>query len=99
MCRRCGIADTFWTRFRGLMGRRQLDADEGLFFRPGGSVHTMFMRFPIDVVFLDGDLRVLKVVPSLKPWRGAGARGARATLELASGTATVGVGERLVFDD
>jgi uncharacterized protein len=99
VCRECGIADTFWTRFRGLMGRRSLRAGEGLFLRPGGSVHTMFMRFPIDVVFLDDELRVLKVVPALRPWRAAGARRARAVIELAPGTASVGVGERLVLDD
>jgi uncharacterized membrane protein (UPF0127 family) len=99
VCRRCQIADTFWTRFLGLMGRRALGAEEGLFLSPGGSVHTMFMRFPIDVVFLDDELRVLKVVTALRPWRLAGARRARAVVELESGTASVGVGERLVFDE
>jgi uncharacterized protein len=43
------------------------------------------MRFPIDVVFLDRELRVLKVVPRLSPWRFASGRGARAVLELAAG--------------
>src|SRR5262245_24284602 len=98
VCSRCEIADTFWTRFLGLLGRKSLDEGEGILFRPSGSVHTMFMRFDIDVVFLDRDLRVLKVVRSLRPWRVAGARGAKAAVELGSGTARVAVGERLLLD-
>jgi uncharacterized protein len=57
------------------------------------------MRFPIDVVFLDRELRVLKVVPSLAPWRMASGRGARAVLELAAGECErrgVEPGDRLV---
>jgi uncharacterized membrane protein (UPF0127 family) len=72
---------------RGLLGRQSLPAGEGLLLTPAPSVHTAFMRFPIDVVFLDRDLQVLKLVQGLTPWRIASARRARATLELAAGEA------------
>ena len=100
VCARCAVADTAWTRLRGLVGRDALGPDEGMLIRPAGSVHTFFMRFPIDVVFLDRDSTVLKVVPGLAPWRTAGARRAKAVLELAPGAAARGgfaPGLRLVF--
>jgi uncharacterized membrane protein (UPF0127 family) len=87
VCERCLLADSFWTRFRGLMGRRELPDGEGMLFRPGGSVHMFFMRIPLDVVFCDRELRVVGVAHGLRPWRVAGARGAKVTLELAAGEA------------
>jgi uncharacterized membrane protein (UPF0127 family) len=72
---------------RGLLGRSELPVGEGLFLKPCGSVHMFFMRFPIDVVFLDRELSVVGVVPELPPWRMAGRRGAKVTLELAAGEA------------
>jgi uncharacterized membrane protein (UPF0127 family) len=72
---------------RGLLGRTGLESGEGLLLRPCGSVHTLFMRFAIDVVFCDRDLAVLAVRPDVRPWRTAGARGAKVTLELAAGEA------------
>jgi uncharacterized protein len=98
LCERCLVASSFRTRLRGLVGRRQLPETEGLLIRPAGSVHTFFMRFPIDVVFLDRDDSVLKVVPSLQPRRLAGARRARRALELTAGAcarAGLAVGESL----
>jgi uncharacterized protein len=85
VCMRCRVADRPLARMRGLLGRRDLPRGEGVLLRPAASVHTWFMQFPIDVVFLDGELRVLKVVPRLGPWRVASGRGARAVLELAAG--------------
>jgi uncharacterized protein len=99
VCANCEVADSFWTKFRGLMGRASLPADEGMLFRPAGSIHMFFMRFPIDVVFCDGDLRVVKVVRDLKPWRIAGARGANVTIELAVGAASgLEPGDQLQLD-
>ena len=72
---------------RGLLGRGGLERGEGLLLKPCGSVHTLFMRFPIDVVFLDRELSVLAVRPAVPPWRTAGARGAKVALELAAGEA------------
>jgi uncharacterized membrane protein (UPF0127 family) len=72
---------------RGLLGRSGLEAGEGLLLKPCGSVHTFFMRFPIDVVFLDRELSVVAVRPEVPPWRTAAARGAKVSLELAAGEA------------
>ncbi|HET8537496.1 MAG TPA: DUF192 domain-containing protein [Solirubrobacteraceae bacterium] len=100
-CERCAIADSPRSRMRGLLGRSGMDADEGLLIRPTNSVHMFFMRFAIDVVFLDRDLAVKKIVGTLRPWRMAGCRGARAALELPAGSAAlrgIAVGERLVLE-
>src|SRR5437763_16535808 len=78
---RCFVADKPWSRMRGLLGRSQLPVGEGLFLKPCGSVHMFFMRFPIDVVFLDRELSVVGVVSCLRPWRMAGRRGAMSALE------------------
>jgi uncharacterized membrane protein (UPF0127 family) len=81
------LADRPHTRLRGLMGRRALPADGGLLIKPAPSIHTFFMRFAIDAVFLDRELRVVGIEPGLRPWRIAGRRGARAVLELPAGSA------------
>ena len=102
LCEECVVADNPFARLRGLLGRRRLATGEGLLLRPSPSIHTWFMRFAIDVVFLDPELRVLRVAHAVKPWRFAGCRGARAVLELASGEATargVVVGDRLELRD
>ncbi|HKD33386.1 MAG TPA: DUF192 domain-containing protein [Gaiellaceae bacterium] len=99
VCGSCALADRPWSRLRGLLGRHGLEPDEGLLLRPVGSIHTMFMRFAIDAVFVDRDYVVLKVVQDLRPWRFAGARRAKAVLELPAGAAVrtpVAVGETLV---
>jgi uncharacterized membrane protein (UPF0127 family) len=85
VCERCVDAASPLRRVKGLLARRSLAHDEGILLRPASSVHTFFMRFPIDVVFLDADGRVLKVAAGLRPWRVAGCRGARAVLELSAG--------------
>ena len=81
--RRCSVADSPLPRLKGLLGRSGLDGGEGLLIRPTSAVHTWFMRFPIDVVFLDGELRVLRIVSGLKPWRAAARRRAKVVLERA----------------
>jgi uncharacterized protein len=86
---------------RGLLGRRNLPPGEGILLKPASSVHMAFMRFAIDAVFLDRDLRVVKIATDLKPWRAAGARGAKSCLEIAAGEAAsreLTVGDRLVVD-
>ena len=98
VCERCLVADSPWARMRGLLGRRGLESGEGLLLRPTGSVHTFFMRFPIDVVFLSRDGEVLKIAQALSPWHTAGARRAKVALELAAGDAErrgIRVGSRL----
>ena len=96
LCERCELAVNPWTRFRGLLGRASLAHDEGMLFRPAGSIHMFFMRFAIDAVFCDADMRVVKVVRDLQPWRTAAARGAKVVVELAAGAATgVEAGDQL----
>jgi uncharacterized protein len=82
---RARVASTFLARFRGLMGVAELPTETGVLFPRTSSVHTHFMRFPIDVVFLDESRRVLAVRHSLRPWRLAGAKRASSVLELAAG--------------
>jgi uncharacterized protein len=94
----CEIAERYHERLVGLLGRRSLPAGEGLLIRPASSVHTLFMRFPIDVVFLDRDGVVVGIRHNVAPWRAAFARRAHSTLELAAGEAGragVEVGDRL----
>jgi uncharacterized protein len=87
VCSRLSVADNARTRMKGLLGRQSLGPGEGLLLKPAGSVHTACMRFPIDVIFLDRRMRVLRVEPSVVPWRLKGTRGARAVLEMAAGAA------------
>ena len=87
LCERCVVADTLFRRLRGLLGRRSLAPGDGIVLRPGWSVHTAFLLFPIDVAFVDPDQVVLKVVQNLKPFRASLCRGARDVVELAAGEA------------
>jgi uncharacterized membrane protein (UPF0127 family) len=87
VCERCLVADRPLTRMRGLLGRTELPRGEGILLRPCGSIHTFFMRFSIDAVFVDRDGKVVGVERELKPWRTARHRGAKAVLELAAGAA------------
>jgi uncharacterized membrane protein (UPF0127 family) len=100
MCERCVVADSPTSRARGLLGRGSLGGGEGLLLRPASSIHTWFMRFPIDAVFLAEDGQVVRVSDDLRPWRFAGRRGARAVLELPSGECErrgLRAGDRLVL--
>jgi uncharacterized membrane protein (UPF0127 family) len=102
VCGECAVADTFATRLRGLLGRPSLPHGEGVLLRPAGSIHTWFMRFPIDAVFLDRELRVMRIASELGPWRTARRKHARAVLELAAGEAErrhIQVGERLALKE
>ncbi len=81
------IAYRLWERMRGLLGRTSLPPGHGLWIDPCRSIHTFFMRFPIDAVFLGRNREVLRVYRDLKPFRLTRCvAGARAVLELPSGT-------------
>lgn len=102
VCERAVLADGPLSRMRGLLGRRELPAGEGLLLTPAPAIHTAFMRFAIDALFLDSDLRVLKIVERLRPWKAAGKRGARSVLELGAGEAVrlnVREGDQLLLAD
>ena len=73
------------TRRRGLLGRDSVPENYALIIAPCGSVHTFFMRFPIDAVFVSRDGTVVKTCREVKPWRIAGAFRAFAVIEAAAG--------------
>ena len=95
LAERARVADSAWTRAVGLLGRT--DAGGGLFIEPCSSIHTWFMKFPIDVVFLDAQDVVLAVYAALGPWRMTRwVRGAQRVLELDVGrVGATEVGDRL----
>ncbi|HZM18687.1 MAG TPA: DUF192 domain-containing protein, partial [Gaiellaceae bacterium] len=85
VCDRCVVAASPFSRMKGLLGRSELRPGEGLLLRPASAIHTFFMRFPIDAVFLDRDWRVVGIAGDVAPWRTAGRKGAKAVLELPAG--------------
>lgn len=94
-------ADSPWLRMRGLLGRAGLDAGTGMRFEPASSLHMWFMRFPIDVIYVDRDERVVKLVSELKPWRVSAARGAKIAYEVPAGTIAetdITVGDQLTLE-
>jgi uncharacterized protein len=69
LAERAELANNLWTRFMGLMGRRSLPAGGGLVLRPGGGVHSFWMRMTIDVIHVDKRERVTHVLHAMRPWR------------------------------
>ncbi len=101
VCDRCVVAENPLARLRGLLGCRELAIGEGLLLRRAPSIHTAFMRFPIDGIFLDEEGRVLKVAADMSPWRVAGHQRARTVIELPAGEARrrgVTPGDMLAFE-
>ena len=98
---RAKLASSFVSRFFGLMGRKQVDDGGGLLLTRSASIHSFFMRFRFDAVFLDKEDRVVKIVPAMRQWWIAfGGRGAKDVLELPAGVAaSTGTvpGDRLEF--
>src|ERR1044072_1339446 len=85
VCERGMVADRARRRRRGLLGRKYLRQGEGMVLRPGWSIHTAFMRFPIDAVFLDADQVVIKIEHEAGPWRTVSCRRAREAVALPAG--------------
>lgn len=81
------MADTPSKRRHGLLGRPSLLPSQGMWIVPCESVHTVAMRFPIDVVYLDKKRRVVKIVEAMAPYRVSLCLRARSVIELAAGTA------------
>lgn len=91
-----------WTRLRGLLGRKPLEpaAVEGLLIEPCASVHTFWMGYPLDLIFLDRNNRVLNICENVAPWSARASRGARKALELVAGSVAVFepcIGEELIW--
>lgn len=102
------VAESFWSRTKGLLGRDSLPEGRALWilgsrFVACNSIHTWFMRFAIDAVFVDRDLRVRKIYRGLGPWRMTlPAAGAVSVFELPGGTLdrqTVEIGDQLHVGD
>ena len=93
------VASGFWQRLKGLMWSRPLPLAQGLWIPRCASVHTLWMRYPLDVVYLDACGAVVKLVPGLKPWRTSwGGSAATQTLEMAAGGIAhcgIALGDRL----
>lgn len=82
---RLEIPETSPGRMRGLLGRSSLAPGGGMLLEYCSSIHTFFMKFPLDVIFVDAEFAVRKVVRHLRPWRLAMALGAKHTIELPAG--------------
>ena len=95
------IADTSEKRRTGLLKKQKLDPGEGLWISPSESVHTFFMKFAIDLVYLDKKKRVRKVRHAVGPWRVSACLSAHSVLELPAGTAAQSgthPGDQIVFE-
>jgi uncharacterized membrane protein (UPF0127 family) len=81
------VADTIWTRFKGLLLHPPLKPGEGMLIVPSRSIHTFFMRFPIDVLYVNKEHEVVGYQDSLPPWRlGKTHLHSRYVVELPAGT-------------
>lgn len=81
------MADTYWRRLKGLMFRSGLPAHHGLWIVPCADIHSCFMRFPFDALFVDKELKVLHLAENMKAWRISKiVKGGHAVLELPGGT-------------
>ncbi len=91
------VANSFWARLRGLMGAPGLSEGAGLVIMPCNSIHTHFMRFAIDVLYVKRDHTVVGIDRNLKPWRfGRFYKQVHYVIELpAGGAATCQVGDRI----
>lgn len=96
-----GVADTPETRNTGLLKHQSLPHGEGLWIVPSQGVHTFFMKFPIDVLYLNKARRVLKVRPDMVAWRLSFCFTAHSVLELPTGMARMtgtSAGDQLEFE-
>lgn len=86
IARSCKVAATFWRRLKGLLGTRELPADEAILIMPCSSVHTFGMNYPIDVIFVSKNNQVLKTVNTMKPGRIKACSGSSYVVEVPAGT-------------
>jgi len=93
------VADGYWSRFVGLQFRRNLPADGGLLIVPCPAIHTCFVRFALDLFWLDRNGCVVDVRRGVAPWRTAsGPSGTYAVVETACGAVALAAGESLVVE-
>jgi uncharacterized membrane protein (UPF0127 family) len=106
LCERCGLANNIWTRVRGLLGRKTLPDDEGLFITPCPSIHMWGMKFAIDVVFVTRENIVTDIIENIAPGRYYVAKAQRgkpfAAIELPAGKVAankVVIGDQIVVEE
>jgi uncharacterized membrane protein (UPF0127 family) len=85
LVRNAAVANTFLKRIFGLIRKKALTPEEGLIFYHAPSIHMFFMKFPIDVVFLDKNMAIIKICRALKPWKLANCFGSSVTIEIPAG--------------
>lgn len=96
---RLDVADSFWKRFLGWMGRTNLSSSDGLWLTPCRSIHTMWMCRTIDVIFLSREQRVLKVCRAVRPWCVRSApQGTESVIEVLTGACCVEEGMHVVIE-
>lgn len=92
------IADSFFKRLLGLMFRKEMNEEEILIFHRAGLIHTCFMRFPLDIIFLDNEMKVIKLCETVKSWRVVGCTKSEYTIECEGGqiiTKNIKVGQTI----
>ena len=81
------IADTFYTRFKGLMGTKELKDGNGLLIKPCNGIHMFWMVYSLDIVFLDGNCKIVHLIERIKPWKMSPiVKDSKMVLELPAGT-------------
>jgi hypothetical protein len=97
----CKVADRFFSRFLGLMGKKSLPQGSGLLIKPCNSIHMFFMKIPLDIVFIDESSSVIYLIENIKPWHISKlVRGAVSTIELPAGTiqhCNISIGDKFEF--
>lgn len=97
------IAESLFARMRGLLCRTGLSENQGMWIKPCNSIHTFFMNFAIDCVFLDRDMQICSVIADIAPWRLTRPRwNAHSVVEMQAGRARalgLSVGEKLHVGD
>ncbi len=97
------LANTFWLRLRGLLGAAPLQKEEGLILVGEKSIHTLFMKFPIDVVYVNKNYKVIRTDANMVPYRlGPFVAQSAYVLEMPVGTianTATGAGDQLIFKD
>ena len=97
------VAGSIFARLKGLLGKKGLKDGEGMYLEPCLQIHTCFMKFPIDVLFIDKSNIVIHIIKALKPFRFSGVYiNAKAVIELASGViekTTIEIGDALLLEN
>ncbi len=96
-------AFSIFKRMRGLLGRKNLPEDSALYIKPCGSIHTCGMKFSLDVIFIDKNMKITKIAREIKPLRAiTGGKGAVAVLELQSGWfnwSTLNINDKIILEE